>query len=256
MQLFKYRSLKPLLEIGESTFMLKRFRHTIQPARPKMPTWERKKMLEFAKPIFSQKHPTTEYLWQDCPRIEEDKEILKETTPNAYEALYVKDLMNYMESSRMIGIYHFNNIITRGRQNGYRKAWQHARRLKMELETYEHVMVKAGFTGTKWENLLFFLDGTNKEAGQRFVFCPEILPKNLLQFEKKVPEAYLMAAVVDNRIIDRTGIEELIKMPPLESLLAETVAILNSPAQKTSQLLGSNQQALSTNLSQYIKDQS
>ena len=45
---------------------------------------------------------------------------LKETTPNAYEALYVKDLMNYMESSRMIGIYHFNNIITRGRQNGYR----------------------------------------------------------------------------------------------------------------------------------------
>lgn len=65
-----------------------------------------------------------------------------------------------------------------------------------------------------------------------------------------------MAAVVDNRIIDRTGIEELIKMPPLESLLAETVAILNSPAQKTSQLLGSNQQALSTNLSQYIKDQS
>ena len=62
----------------------------------------------------------------------------------------------------------------------------------MELETYEHVMVKAGFTGTKWENLLFFLDGTNKQAGQRFVFCPEILPKNLLQFEKKVPEAYLM----------------------------------------------------------------
>jgi len=43
-----------------------------------MPTWERKKMLEFAKPIFSHKHPTTEYLWQDCPRIEEDKEILKE----------------------------------------------------------------------------------------------------------------------------------------------------------------------------------
>ena len=66
----------------------------------------------------------------------------------------------------------------------------------------------------------------------------------------------ITAAVVDNRIIDRTGIEELIKMPPLESLLAETVAILNSPAQKTSQLLGSNQQALSTNLSQYIKDQS
>ena len=66
----------------------------------------------------------------------------------------------------------------------------------------------------------------------------------------------ITAAVVDNRILDRAGIEELIKLPPLESLLGETVAILSSPAQKTSQLLASNQQALSTNLNQYIKDKS
>ena len=117
--------------------------------------------------------------------------------------------------------------------------------------------------GTKWENLIFFLDGANKdraggtkEVGQRFTFGREIDAKSLLQFEKKVPEAYLIAAVVENRIIDRAGVEELIKMPPLESLLGETVAILNSPAQKLSQLLNSNQQALSTNLGQYIKDQS
>ena len=70
----------------------------------------------------------------------------------------------------------------------------------MTLETYEHIMVKDGFTGTKWENLLFFLAGTSKsdrlivrkDGGQRFTFCSEILPKNLLQFEKKVPEAFLM----------------------------------------------------------------
>ena len=62
--------------------------------------------------------------------------------------------------------------------------------------------------------------------------------------------------MVENRILDRKGIEALEKMPPIESLLGETVALLNSPAQKLSQLLNSNQQALSTNLTQYIKDKS
>ena len=62
--------------------------------------------------------------------------------------------------------------------------------------------------------------------------------------------------MVENRILDRAGVEALVKMPTLESLLGETVALLNSPAQKTSQLLNSNQQALSTNLSQYVKDKS
>ena len=62
--------------------------------------------------------------------------------------------------------------------------------------------------------------------------------------------------MVENRILDRAGVEALVKMPLLESLLGETVALLNSPAQKTSQLLNSNQQALSTNLSQYVKDKS
>ena len=118
--------------------------------------------------------------------------ILKESEPNAYEALYVKDLVNYMETSKMIGIYHFNAIGTRN----YRKAWQNARRLQMNLETYEPVMVKGALDGTRWENLLFFLKGTNPKDGQRFAFCPEILPKSLLQFEKKVPEAYLMGNYV------------------------------------------------------------
>ena len=34
-------------------------------------------MVEFAKPIFSEKHPTTEFLWQECPRIEEDLKYQK-----------------------------------------------------------------------------------------------------------------------------------------------------------------------------------
>ena len=65
----------------------------------------------------------------------------------------------------------------------------------------------------------------------------------------------ISAAVVENQILDRNEVEAAAKLPELEVLLAETLAILNSPAQKTLQLLNSNQQNLTTNLSQLIKDQ-
>ena len=42
----------------------------------------------------------------------------------------------------------------------------------------------------------------------------------------------------------------------MEDLLAQTSAILKMPIQKTSPLLDSNAQQLSTNLSQYVKDRS
>lgn len=207
-------------------------------------------MLEFAAPIISEKHPTTQYLWQDCPKHQEDQIREERNTPNPYEALYVKELSELLKQSKMVGIYHFNAINSRAN----RKAWQNARRLKMDLKTYEPVMVKGALKDSPWENLTFFLGGTFARDGLRLVFSPSVNADALFQFEKKVTEAFLMAAVVENRILDRRELEQLSKMPPLESLLAETLAILNSPTQKTLQLLNSNQQKLSTNLSQYIKD--
>ena len=124
----------------------------------------------------------------------------------------------------------------------------------MELKNFEHIVVRGAFQGTKWENLLFFLEGSL--WGQKIVFCPEMKPEKLMQLEKKVPEAFLMAAVVENRILDRGEIQALINMPTIDILLGETVSILNSPAQKTLRLLNSNQQNLSTNLNQYVKDKS
>ena len=69
--------LSLIFSTGETSLLIKRFRHNIDPTRPKMPTWKRKVMLEFAKPVFSIQHPTTEFQWQDCPRREEDLKIAK-----------------------------------------------------------------------------------------------------------------------------------------------------------------------------------
>ena len=70
-------------------------------------------MVEFAAPQFTEKHPTTENLWMDCPK----KLEFTRTKPNAYEAIYVEELKRLMEESKMIGVYHFNAITNRN----YRK---------------------------------------------------------------------------------------------------------------------------------------
>ena len=85
----------------------------------------------------------------------------------------------------------------------------------MNLETYEPVMVKGALDGTRWENLLFFLKGTNPKEGLRFVFCPEILPKSLLQFEKKVPEAYLMGNYVYLEMDFNWSLLDIQSVPPI-----------------------------------------
>jgi len=64
----------------------------------------------------------------------------------------------------------------------------------------------------------------------------------------------ISAAIIDNRILDRAGLLRLQNLPSIDVLRGQLCAILQMPAQKTLQLLQSNQQTLSTNLTQYVKD--
>lgn len=82
--------------------------------RPKMPTWKRKLMVEFAAPRFTEKHPTTQYLWQECPLVKDHKRREKKSIPNPYEAIFVDELKDHLNKSKMIGILHFNDIDKRG----------------------------------------------------------------------------------------------------------------------------------------------
>ena len=74
-------------------------------------------MVEFAAPQFTKEHPTTEHLWMDCPRVEEVRLLKEKARPNAYEAIYVKELKKLMEDNKMVGLYHFNSVTNRN----YRK---------------------------------------------------------------------------------------------------------------------------------------
>lgn len=65
---------------------------------------------------------------------------------------------------------------------------------------------------------------------------------------------YISAAIIENRLLDRAGVLKLQNSPTIDVLRGQLCAILQMQVQKTLQLLQSNQQTLSTNLSQYVKD--
>ena len=70
----------------------------------------------------------------------------------------------------------------------------------------------------------------------------------------KVPEFQLLAVVVHDRILSKAGVQDLVNMPDLATQRAELSTLLSFNQRKTLSLLGANQQSLSTNLDQYVKD--
>lgn len=162
-------------------------------------------------------------------------------------------MVDLFEKSKMVAFFHSNPT----KRNNIRTAWQNGRRVGMELKEYQYRVGKAGLRGTQWENCLHFWFKFPGEMNlQQILFSPTLEPDKLLKFERKVPEFTLLGCVVENRILSKKQVQELVKMPSLEQTRAELVSILGHRQQQTLSLLQSNQQQLTTNLNQLIADQS
>ena len=83
---------------------------------------------------------------------------------------------------------------------------------------------------------------------------PMLGPTSYSILMPQVPEFHLLAAVIHGRILSKAGVQELVTMPDLATQRAELSALLTFNQRKTLSLLGANQQTLSTNLDQYVKD--
>ena len=150
--------------------------------------WDRMQLLEFTKPTYQPKHPTTEDLWQDCPRekeLEEKYEQFKK--PNELEVLYAHQMRDLFERASMIGIFQVNSIKNRAQ----RVAWQNARRHGMELKKYNNRICREALQGTKWEEAVLLLSENGRMETQ-FSFdlgpADQVNPSRLLAYDKKVPE--------------------------------------------------------------------
>ena len=229
-----------------------RFRK-INITRPHQPNFFRKQLLAVSKPEWDEHVPIEEehLNCQYVAKKEERKEWLDHV--HQLEKFYVQEMMELFNSSSMVAFYHSNPIA----RCNFRKAWQNGRRLGgMELTKFNYRVGKAGLRGTKWENCLHFFPQCydHNDHEQPILFGPEVKPKNLLSFEKKVPEFHLIGAVIHDRILSRAQVMELVNTPALEQQRQELVTILGANQSRLVQLLSGNQSQLSRNLEQYVKD--
>lgn len=76
--------------------------------KPRHPSFERLKLLTLSEPSHPHPHPTTATLSQDCP-LEAEWQILSEKDrASPLEVLYGQELCQWLEQSRMVGLYHAN----------------------------------------------------------------------------------------------------------------------------------------------------
>jgi len=221
--------------------------------KPHQPTWFRKRLLAVSKPEWDEDVPI-EQEPLDCKFVERQKERVEWLDDvNQLEMFYVQEMMELFHSSQMIAFYLDNPIPN----CNFRKAWQNGRRAGMELKKFNIRVGKHGLKGTQWENCLHFFrqfPGMRGDIEQPILFSPNVNPKALLTFEKKVPEFHLIGAVIHGRIHSRAEVIELQDIPDLTAQREQLVALLGANQSKLVQLLGSNQQQLATNLEQFIKD--
>merc|ERR1712083_611889 len=216
--------------------------------KPRRPDWFRQQLLAVAAPRYLPPQ-TVEEMPDSCEMAEKKEEEWKKHI-SQLEKFYVLEMVEMFEKSEMIAFFHTNPI----KEADWRKAWQNGRRSGMELQRFQRRVGVSGLSGTKWENCLHFFMNFPGEHTQPILFSPKTDPKKLLAYEKKVPEFQLLAAVIHGRILSKAGVQDLVTMPELATQRAELSALLTFNQRKTLSMLGANQQMLSTNLHQYVKD--
>ena len=119
------------------------------------------------------------------------------------------------------------------------------------------VLGKAGLQNTQWEKFLhYWYKFPGNLVEQPLLFSPTLEPAKILRYEKKVPEFSLLACIVENRILSREQLAAMVSMPDLAACRAELAGLLAHQQRRTLALLQANQQQLTTNLSQLLKDKS
>lgn len=221
--------------------------------KPKRATWFRQSLLEISKPVWVEEQ-TSQNIWRNCQHaLKEEERREYDDHINELEKFYVSEMVEHFEKSKMIAFFHANPM----KRNNFRIAWQNGRRVGMELKDYHYRVGKAGLLGTRWENCLhFWFQFPGEMNMQPILFSPNLDPEKILKYERKVPEFVLLGCVVENRILSKKELQEMVKLPSLEQSRGELVSLLGYHQQQTVQLLQSNQQQLSTNLSQIINDAS
>lgn len=202
---------------------------------------ERRVFEEVTAPILPE---TSSYLRNSCrdPKMQ----VIEEENP--YEQFLIRRFKKTIEDSKMIIICHL--LPCSGVQ--MREIRIDFKLQGLQLHKLNNNHMGMTIEGTDKANLSYLLCGDN------MIICsPEIKLKEAWTVLKKTSVLVPLGGYCHDRLFTKDQLQEFSKLPPIELLLGELVSCLNLAAGgRTSALLNSHQQTLSTNLQQYHKQKS
>lgn len=165
-------------------------------------------------------------------------------TDNPYQRLLAKELLENLESSRLVAFYHKNSM--NGDENY--KAEVSFYRQNMSYKNYGKETLAMAVEGTRYEILAKWYCSQNM-----IVFSPELKIKELLKAGKRFPSLILLAAIVENKFVSVDELKRLSLIPNLQAAQVQLVQTLNSVQNQLVSNLTNHQTTLVSQLEQRMK---
>lgn len=187
-----------------------------------------------------------------CPI--EDIQLKKEKAErefNPYELILAREIKNWFDHSKMVGIVHINSI------NG--ENWFNAavafHKNGMHIKKYGRDLLSKAIKDSNFECILPL--NINSTFSTGFIFCTEHNKVNtMLKVLKKVPQMHLLCGIVENKLLSKNEFEDYAKMADIQVVRSQFTNVLNLAASQLVQNLQSHQSNLVNILEAHVRENS
>lgn len=199
------------------------------------------------------KYPKKESI-RPCPPTEfreltSKKEIVIQENP--YEEILAREIRNWFDHSKMVGIVHVNSI---NGEDSF-KAQVAFHKSGMYFKKYGSSLLTRAIKDTNYECLLPLND--NKSFSTGFIFSTEHNNVNLmLKILKKVPQMHLLCGITEGQLLSKKEFENFAKMPDIQVIRSQFTNVLNLAGSQLVQNLQSHQANLVNILEAHVRENS
>lgn len=205
-------------------------------------------MIALTNPKYPKREPIRPCPSKEFVSTQKKEVVLKE---NPYEVILAREVKNWFDHSKMVGIIHINSI--KGEDSF--KAAVAFHKSGMHYKKYGTTLLMRALQGTNYECLLPLNE--NKSFSTGFIFCTENNDVSLmLKILKKIPQMHLLAGIAEGRLMSKNEFEDYAKMPDIQVVRSQLTNVLNMAGSQLVQNLQSHQSNLVNILEAHVRENS
>jgi large subunit ribosomal protein L10 len=185
----------------------------------------------------------------DFVSTETKKEVVIKENP--YEEILAREIRNWFDHSKMVGIVHVNPI---SGEDSF-KAAVAFHKAGMHYKKYGPSLFVRALKGTNYETILPLNE--NKSFSTGFIFSTEHNNvSQMLKILKKVPQMNLLCGITEGRLLSKKEFEDYSKLPDIQIVRSQLTNVLNMAGQQLVQHLQSHQSNLVNILDAHVRENS